>query len=447
MVYKSLGLLILGLLIIGGLTSCATTEFEVGSISITPGEIVAGNTFTVEAGVSNIGENDGTFTATLELDERVFDKKKVMIAAGATKTVRFDCVVETPGVHSLRLNDSTATFTALKPADFEVTLLSVPAEAFTREAIVIEAKVINTGEVEGNYSGRLMVNGIETARKVTPIAPGAIETMSFTITVDILGTHTISLDEATSALTVFLAFPDSSLETAVREAINKPEGPIDISDLEPFTTLEARGRGISDLTGLEYCINLQVIELRDNNVSNTSPLAGLINLRDLGLWGNNISDISPLAGLTNLEVLHLHHNNISDISPLANLTFLHILHLPNNNVSDISPLAGLTYLSGLDLEGNNISDISALVGLTKLRDLSLKVNNISNLSPLVGLTDLYILNLIDNNISGISPLVENTGLGAGDIVYLEKNDLFLLEGSEDMKNIKALENRGVVVHY
>ena len=248
-----------------------------------------------------------------------------------------------------------------------------------------------------------MVDGIKTASKDTPIAPGAIETMSFTITIDILGTHTVSLDEATSTLTVFLAFPDSNLETAIREAINKLEGPIGISDLEPFTTLEARGRGITNLTDLEYCINLQVIELRDNNVSNTSPLAGLINLRDLGLWGNNISDISPLASLT--------------------------------------------YLSGIGLEGNNINDISPLAGLTKLMDLGLKVNNISDLSPLVGLTDLHILNLVDNNITDISPLVENSGLAAGDIVYLEKNSLFLLEGSEDMKNIRALEDRGVVVHY
>ena len=73
----------------------------------------------------------------------------------------------------------------------------------------------------------------------------------------------IRLFSATT-LTVFLSFPDSSLEAAIREAINKPEGPIVISDLEPFTALETRGRGISDLTGLEYCINLQVLEPLNN---------------------------------------------------------------------------------------------------------------------------------------------------------------------------------------
>ncbi len=78
-----------------------------------------------------------------------------------------------------------------------------------------------------------------------------------------------------------LVIPDSNLEAAIREAINKPEGSIYTSDLQPLTTLEAQERGISDLTGLEYCVNLQYLDL----------------------WGNNISDISALAGLANLGAL------------------------------------------------------------------------------------------------------------------------------------------------
>lgn len=49
--------------------------------------------------------------------------------------------------------------------------------------------------------------------------------------------------------------------------------------------------------------------------------------------------------------------------------------------------------------------------------------------------------------SDISPLVENIGLGAGDTVYIDDNNLDLGEGSQDMKNIRALEDRGVFVHY
>jgi hypothetical protein len=226
-VTRLLGLLLLGLLVSGGLiSSCTTTEFEVGSLSIEPDEIVVGKTFTVEADISNRGEADSFFTATLKLDETTFfGSKEVWIAAGDTETVLFDCLIETPGFHSLKLNGSVTTLTA------------------------------------------------------------------------------------------YIAFPDSNLEAVVREAINTPEGPINVSDLESITTLTAQEKGISDLTGLEYCVNLQIIELRDNNISNISPLAGLINLRELGLWGNDISDISPLEGLANLNILHLHHNKVSNISP------------------------------------------------------------------------------------------------------------------------------------
>jgi len=43
--------------------------------------------------------------------------------------------------------------------------------------------------------------------------------------------------------------------------------------------------------------------------------------------------------------------------------------------------------------------------------------------------------------------VENSGLGKGDEVWLGNNNLDLGEGSEDMENIKTLEDRGVIVHY
>jgi hypothetical protein len=38
-------------------------------------------------------------------------------------------------------------------------------------------------------------------------------------------------------------------------------------------------------------------------------------------------------------------------------------------------------------------------------------------------------------------------LGVGDEVWLEDNNLELTEGSDDMENIRALEDRGVVIHY
>ena len=78
---------------------------------------------------------------------------------------------------------------------------------------------------------------------------------------------------------------DSALETALRTALDKPEGPIYKSDLE-----------------------------------------SLITLPNLG--GNNISDISALSGLTNLEKLYLSDNPLSQ-----NAINIHIPQLEARGVS------------------------------------------------------------------------------------------------------------------
>ncbi len=165
-----------------------------------------------------------------------------------------------------------------------------------------------------------------------------------------------------------VTFPDRILEAVIRWAIAKPTGPIYISDVAALTWLAADSSSISDLTGLEYFIGLEVLDLKWNyNISDISPLAGLTNLKELDLGGNKISDISPLARLTNLQELDLDKNSISDISPLAGLTNLKELDLFENRISDISPLAGLTNLEELELRDNPLSAASLRFGVHLLQ--------------------------------------------------------------------------------
>lgn len=114
-----------------------------------------------------------------------------------------------------------------------------------------------------------------------------------------------------------VTFPDAKLDAAIREYIRKPTGDIHQSDLESLTNFDASNKGISDLTGLEYCINMTMLYLEDNRISDISPLSSLTNLTGLDLDSNRISDVSPLSSLTNLTWLDLYGNRISDISPLV----------------------------------------------------------------------------------------------------------------------------------
>lgn len=241
-----------------------------------------------------------------------------------------------------------------------------------------------------------------------------------------------------------VTFNDPNLEAAIRESISMLEGPIYKSDLHGLSYLAAWKSNISNLTGLEHCTNLTLLDLRGNKISDISPLASLTNLNNLILNDNQVVDISPLANLTELMGLGLHNNQINDISPLASLTKLSGLYLNWNQINDISPLTNLTRLTLLYLYGNQINDISPLTNLSRLIYLSLGSNQINDISPLISFTRLSVLYLQWNQISDISPLVENEGLSERDHVFLDGNPL-----SSDSINtyIPELEARGVDVHY
>jgi len=229
--------------------------------------------------------------------------------------------------------------------------------------------------------------------------------------------------------------PDPNLEAAIRENLNKPHSPIYMADMETITNLYAQDRGILDISGLEYCTNLQELDLIHNSIVNISPLTDLTNLQRLTLADNDIVDITPLADLTDLEFLYLAGNNFSDISPLSGLTKLEYLLIHNNYVSDISPLASLTNLQGLESSVNNISDVSPLAGLINLQLLELGWNNISNLTPLVNLINLHDLFLGDNNISDISPL---EGLISLKQLWLHSNNISDITPLSGLINLEKL---------
>ena len=132
----------------------------------------------------------------------------------------------------------------------------------------------------------------------------------------------------------------------------------------------------------------------------------------------------------------------------AELAGLTALAATMQGITDLSGIEYCTNLTYLSLRMNQISDLSPLASLTNLMEFNLCDNQVSDISPLASLTNLTVLSLRGNQISDISPLVENSGLGEGDYVLLEKNNnLDLSEGSEDLENIRQLEGRGVAVHY
>ena len=233
-------------------------------------------------------------------------------------------------------------------------------------------------------------------------------------------------------------FPDPGLEAAIRDAIGKPTGDILDTDLIGLAQLNANSRSISNLEGIQNCVDLTNLDLGWNWITDISPLSALANLTVLDLHGNNwITDISPLESLTNLMELDLHVNQIVDISPLSDLVNLTWLHLGSNQIVDLNPLSGLINLMELSLWQNSIVDISPLSGLTNLMVLFLGRNQITDISPLSSLTNLTKLLLEQNwTVVDISPLASLTNLM---VLELGDNQIVDISPLESLTNLMEID--------
>ncbi len=293
------------------------------------------------------------------------------------------------------------------------------AEAFTGDEIVTE---ITFGDIEL----------IEVDTSYPPSADLHVETAEITLT---------------PRTDVAVVFPDSGLRAAIWDALGMDGG--ETIMLDTLLTLEYFSVGdeysFSDLTGMEYMVNLEGLSMAYNGtLSDLTPLAALHRLEWLTLEGEHITDILPLSGLIGLRTLDLYYNEIVDIGPLADMTMLYELNLRHNNITDINVLAGLRGLWYLVLDDNEIDNISPVAGLTDLWQLSLYQNQVSDLTPLTGVTSLGELDVSYNQVTDIYPLVQNAGLDSGDVVDVTGNSL---DDEQQQDYMRQLRDRGVTVYY
>ena len=105
---------------------------------------------------------------------------------------------------------------------------------------------------------------------------------------------------------------DPGLEEAVREKLDRPRGPVYQTDLTTITELDASGRGITSLKGLEHFTKLVDLNLEDNKVADLTPLSKLGMLKNLNLRNNGIISLESInfQSITHLPLrkINLSHN-------------------------------------------------------------------------------------------------------------------------------------------
>ena len=180
-----------------------------------------------------------------------------------------------------------------------------------------------------------------------------------------------------------ITFPDTNFELVIRETLEIPTGDILDTDLESLIYLSGTTRNITNITGIEYCINLDTLRITDNQIEDISRLARLEGLIFLSIGSNPITDISVLSNLTNLKRLHMGNIQTTDYGIIASLALLEIFGVAGCNIVNIDFLTNLPNLIKLYLSNNLITDIKPLIdnqGIGTDDYVRLRNNPLSDLS-------------------------------------------------------------------
>lgn len=106
-------------------------------------------------------------------------------------------------------------------------------------------------------------------------------------------------------------FADPNLELAVelKLGISDPNR----NDMLNLTKLTAYGKGIIDITGIGYAVNLTYLDLHDNQLTSISSEVGnLTKLQHLFLYSNQLTSLpSEIKNLKRLHRLYLYNNPLS----------------------------------------------------------------------------------------------------------------------------------------
>jgi len=193
--------------ILVGYTPPRPAEFTLSNLVITPTVIHLGEEVTISVLISNIGEESGNCTFTLNVKGKL-TTIEVTLAGGESETREFKFTPETEGTYAIEVDGLTGSFEVKftpkpRPAEFVVSDLVIsPSEVLEGEEVTISVTIKNIGEMMGTHTLEIR---IDDKPEGPPIEKTLIGGTSITVTIKVikpLGDHLIKVDGLIGSLKV-----------------------------------------------------------------------------------------------------------------------------------------------------------------------------------------------------------------------------------------------------
>ena len=244
-------------------------------------------------------------------------------------------------------------------------------------------------------------------------------------------------------------FSDALVETAIREALGGPEGPLTAKQLARLGTkneqlnITAPSPVTLDLSVLQLCGKLKRLYLDGITPADNGAISSLANLQYLLIKEANISDFTFLSGCKNLMDLWIGSCPCHDVSFVSTLPKLRNFHI-DTYVPDLTPLYAKKKLISVSIGSASDAEVNELLDQMgkRLFYLGLKSCTLEDAT----LERIAAMNLRDLLIGGAP--VNNLALlwKSKSLESLEMFNLPVesLEGIQNMKRLKVLDLEQII---
>ena len=107
--------------------------FSLSNLTLSSDEVTTGESVTFSIDVSNKGEVEASYIATLKINDATEETREITLHGGASTTVSFTVSKDTPGSYEVKIGAETAEFIVSEPSPAAlswVTILGIIAGAF-----------------------------------------------------------------------------------------------------------------------------------------------------------------------------------------------------------------------------------------------------------------------------------------------------------------------------
>ena len=165
-----------------------------------------GQSVVIQVKVTNTGGIEGNYTVLLKVNGEPGNSSSVTVAPGSSDLVSLSLIKDVVGSYSVEANGLSGSFEVKegsKVAAFSLSGLDIsPSTASGGEHVSTSVTVTNMGDLEGNYTAILKIDGAEVARQEVNLAGGVSKTVNFPVTERDAGNYSVAIGELTGSFTV-----------------------------------------------------------------------------------------------------------------------------------------------------------------------------------------------------------------------------------------------------